>query len=152
MACIIIPFFGSFPGSLFSICQHLKLHDRSGVYYLVISALPVPLAPFCMNRELKPKYLYKTLCKTAFGYYPVVVMFHYNQKYESFPTTPAGTAHTWSPTSKTRTWGLAKRRTALIGCVVLCFFFMYNVLFSRAGHRVRPQSQYDWISPGAKSL
>ena len=79
-------------------------------------------------------------------------MFHYNQKYESVPTTPAGTAHTWSPTSKRRTWSLAKRRTALIGCAVLFFFVIYNMLFSRAGHRVRPHSQYCRISATAKSL
>ena len=75
-----------------------------------------------------------------------MVMFHYNQKYESVPTTPAGTARTWSPTSKRRTSSLAKRRTALIGCAVLFFFVIYNMLFSRAGHRVRPHSQYCRIS------
>ena len=67
-------------------------------------------------------------------------MSHYNHRHDSFPTTPAGTPHAWSPTLKLSTWSLTRRRAALVACGVLISFFMYNLLFSNAGHQVRPNA------------
>lgn len=84
-----------------------------------------------------------------------MTMFHYNQKYESVPTTPAGTPHTWSPTStrsKISTWSLTRRRIALFACGVLVFFFLYSLHSSYAGHPVRPRAQCYRIFPTDKSV
>ena len=67
-------------------------------------------------------------------------MLHYNQRYESVPSTPAGTPQTWSPTSKIRTCSLT-RRTALMACGLLIFFFVYHLLFPYPNHQVRPHPQ-----------
>lgn len=64
-------------------------------------------------------------------------MFHYNHRFESVPTTPAGTPHVWSPTSKTSNWSMTRRRTALIASGVLIFLFVYNPLLPFAVHRSR---------------
>lgn len=68
-------------------------------------------------------------------------MFHYNQRYESVPSTPAGTPQTWSPSSKIGTWSLTRRRIALMACGGLICFFVYKLLFPSPNHRVCPHPQ-----------